>query len=358
MSPMADTKSPNSPQPGEKNAPGNNLELREYGTKPTFGQKAKRHCARFWWIHLIVFCLIVMLIILLLVYVAYPKIAQDNVDDATLEFNNGSFTDPTSSSIRIAQHATLHSPSTFTPTLDAFPADLYLVTNGTYGSAPMLTLPMPRIHAKKNTNASVDSDAQITNLDQVSAYAVTVMTSEYVETALVGKTKLHLGKLPVQTVTFNTTSRYKALNSLKGFNTTDLLINPSAAAGTPNLVGNAQIPNPSLMTIALGNVTLELSTEAQGVVGNATIQNFTLRPGANTMPMSAIIDQGKVLVSLNEAGKVNMTIAGTGSVYNGQHLTYYEKALASNVLVLEMNVRQILADSAAAASRTANATST
>ncbi|CAL3968361.1 unnamed protein product, partial [Diplocarpon coronariae] len=135
------------------------------------------------------------------VYVAYPKMAQHDVNKATLEFRDGSFTNPTSDSIRITQNATLHNPSTFRPTLDAFPAELYLVTNGTYGSAPMLTLPMPHIHARKYTNTSVDSVAQITNLDQVSAYAVTVMTSEYVETALVGRTKLHLGELPVQTVT-------------------------------------------------------------------------------------------------------------------------------------------------------------
>ncbi len=113
------------------------------------------------------------------------------------------------------------------------------------------------------------------------------------------------------------------LNSLKGFNTTDLLINLSAAAGTPNLVGNAQIPNPSHMTLYLGNVTLDLSTEKSGVVGNATITNFKLVPGPNTLPMQAIIDQPLVLASLNSAGKVNMTIIGKDAVYNGQHLTYY-----------------------------------
>ncbi|KAI9050650.1 hypothetical protein LZ554_005807 [Drepanopeziza brunnea f. sp. 'monogermtubi'] len=356
---LAQSESPNSTEKHAQEQSYEQQELQEpqedVTPKRTFGQKAKRHCARFWWIHVIVFCLIVMIVTLLVVYVGFPKIAQQDVDDSSLEFREGSFTNPTSNSIRITQEATLHNPSTFKPTLDEFPADLYLVTNGTYGAEKMLTLPMPSIHARKRTNSSIDADVPISSVDQVSAYAVTVMTNEYVTTALVGKTKLRLGKLPVQTVTFNSTSTYKGLNSLKGFNTTDLLFDLTAKAGMPNLLGNAQIPNPSLMTLVLGNVTLDLSIAEAGVVGNVTINDFVLRPGANTLPMSAIIEQPKVLASLDAAGKVNLTITGKSSVYNGQHLTYYEKALASNVMVLEMNVKQILADSTAAATAQAAA---
>lgn len=98
----------------------------------------------------------------------------------------------------------------------------------------------------------------------------------------------------------------------------------------------------------MGNVTMSLSTAHSGIVGNATILNMTLVPGNNTLPMSAIIDQPKVISSLDAKGFVTMTITGTSAVYNGQHLTYYEAALASNVLTLDMNVAQILTDSATA----------
>lgn len=127
-----------------------------------------------------------------------------------------------------------------------------------------------------------------------------------------------------------------------------------------------------------GNVTLSLATASQGIVGNATIENFTIVPGNNTLPMYAIVDQVKMLSSLNfTTGMVNLTITGTSAVYNGQHLTYYvslalshtmirkpygtntmqETALASNVLQLQMNVTQVLIDSAAAA-KAANTTTT
>jgi hypothetical protein len=48
-----------------------NLEQIEVGPsytepKPSFGQRAKRHCARRWWVHLIIFCASFLLIVLLL----------------------------------------------------------------------------------------------------------------------------------------------------------------------------------------------------------------------------------------------------------------------------------------------------
>lgn len=187
-----------------------------------------------------------------------PKIAQSQVNAASLELLDSTFSDPRSGAITISQKAILHNPNTFTPTLDGFPAELYLVTDGQYGAQPMLSLPMPKIHAAHGkTNATItNADSTFESLDQVTAYTAAVISSEYVTTALVGKTKLHLGALPVQHVTFNSTSTYKGLNGLKGFNTTDLRLNLSVAAGTPNLRGNAQIPNPSLMTIFMVRLDL------------------------------------------------------------------------------------------------------
>jgi UDP-glucose 4-epimerase len=92
-------------------------------------------------------------------------------------------------------------------------------------------------------------------------------------------------------------------------------------------------------------VTLSLATASAGIVGNSTILDMTIVPGNNSFPMTAIIDQTKVISSMDSQGFVNMIITGTSAVYNGQHITYYEEALASNVLTLKMNVEQILADS-------------
>ena len=95
----------------------------------------------------------------------------------------------------------------------------------------------------------------------------------------------------------------------------------------------------------MGNVTLILSIEGTGVVGNATILDLTLKPGDNHFPINSIVETGKIVSALKD-GHVTLQITGNSSIYNGQHLEYYEKALAANVLHLDMNVAQILKDSA------------
>jgi hypothetical protein len=120
---------------------------------------------------------------------------------------------------------------------------------------------------------------------------------------------------------------------LKGFNVTNVIINGS------DLSGFAYIPNPSVITVALvrtffqpwfkiliiaqGNVTLILSTIKAGVVGNTTINDMTLVPGNNTIPMTGIVDQLLIAESLNATGFVTLSIQGQSAIYNGQHLTYY-----------------------------------
>jgi hypothetical protein len=316
--------------------------------KPTFGSKVKRHCARFWWLHLIAFCVIFLIIALCLVYVAMPRIAQHDVNRSHLELTELQFLNPSEKTLTLSQKAILHSPSMYTPTLDPFNASLYLVTNGQYASTPMSMLTMPRIHAlHPQSNATVEAQ-QVDILDQaeVAAYATAIMTQEEVTTALVGRTKLHEGKLPVTWVNYNTTLTYKGLNALKGFNVTNVRINASVPAGTPNLKGTAFIPNPSHITVELGNVTLILSTPSQGVIGNATINDMTLAPGNNTLPMTSFVNQTLVIQSLDSNGYITMQIVGNSSVYNGEHLPYYEQALANNKLSLQLNVKQILTDSA------------
>jgi hypothetical protein len=134
------------------------------------------------------------------------------------------------------------------------------------------------------------------------------------------------------------------LNGLKGFNVTGVRLNSSAKAGEPNLKGFAYIPNPSVITVALvctpsnlsswkilimsqGNVTLTLSTTKAGVVGNTTINDMTLVPGNNTLPMTGIVDQVLIASSLNSTGWVTLSIKGESAIYNGQHLTYYVRYL-------------------------------
>lgn len=328
------------------------VEQREYYVEPVGSRtKLKRHCARRWWIHVIVFCICFLIIALCLVYAAMPKIAQDGVNRSHLEFTSLGFFDPSAEELTLAQNSTLHSPSMYTPTLDSFTAALYLVTNGTYSTVPMSYIPMPQIHALHPTSEySLTRIIPVSDLDVLTEYATQVISQKNVTTALTGRTRLHEGKLPAIWVNYNSSSTYTALNGLQGFNVTGTRVNISAKTGEQNLKGYAYVPNPSIMTVALGNVTLELSTEQAGVVGTTTINDMTLVPGNNTLPMFGTVNQTALLASTNSSGYVTLSIIGQSSIYNGVHLTYYERALSSNTLKLDLNVKQVIADSLAATS--------
>jgi hypothetical protein len=56
----------------------------------------------------------------------------------------------------------------------------------------------------------------------------------------------------------------------------------------------------------------------------ATINDLTIRPGDNNLPMFAVVDEAKILESQDQkTGLVTMFIVGNSSVYNGNHITYY-----------------------------------
>jgi hypothetical protein len=142
-----------------------------------------------------------------------PKIAQHDVNRSSLEFKALKFENPSMSEITLTQDGVLHNPSMYTPTLDSFVAGSFLVTNGSFGAKAIINVTMPKIHATKpQSNQGVFKQVvPIVDIEQLTKYATAVISQEYVETALGGKTNLHLGALPVVDVKYNSTSKYKGM---------------------------------------------------------------------------------------------------------------------------------------------------
>jgi hypothetical protein len=147
---------------------------------------------------------------LLRIYVGFPNIAQSGINKAVNEVTELQFFNPTPNSIQVTQRAIIHSPSMYTPTLDPFSAGTYVVTNGTFSTAPILYLPVPQIHALHPVSnvAIVNQTVPIYDQDQIALYTTQLVTLPKVTTALAGKPKLHLGKLPTINVNYNASSTY------------------------------------------------------------------------------------------------------------------------------------------------------
>lgn len=94
------------------------------------------------------------------------------------------------------------------------------------------------------------------------------------------------------------------------------------------------IPNPSPMTIQLGDVTQDVYV-GETKIATALIPNLELKPGDNLIPMSSVSDQAKVIGLIStqyKDGNLPVSIKGNSSVFNGQHLPYFEAALRAQTL--------------------------
>lgn len=149
---------------------------------------------------------------------------------------------------------------------------------------------------------------------------------------------------------------------------------PEAPNGR-NMNGTVLIPNPSVMTIDLvsrpptthmdhlehfvsppltpgvrqGNITLDLSVAGQAI-GQSYLDNLTLKPGNNLVPMTSTVNQTAIINMMvsdsnpYKDGVVPFDITGNSSVYHGEELPYFTEALSANHLTVDLNVTKALAE--------------
>ena len=82
-------------------------------------------------------------------------------------------------------------------------------------------------------------------------------------------------------------------------------------------------------------------------MGITTLRDLTLVPGNNTIPMRSTVNQSLVLSQIVENyqnGNLPISIMGNSSVYEGQHLVYFEKALSSVTQHVTLDVGKALMD--------------
>jgi hypothetical protein len=131
-----------------------------------------------------------------------PKIAQHDVNRAELSMEEQIVTNPRPDIVHIKMRNKVINHSLFTPMLDKFNASLFL-ENTEPNIKPFAYIEIPAVHAIKLTYTDVEQEMPIADMDQFIAYNKLVVTSKEFRVAVRGRTKLHLGALPVVTVDFN-----------------------------------------------------------------------------------------------------------------------------------------------------------
>jgi len=79
-------------------------------------------------------------------------------------------------------------------------------------------------------------------------------------------------------------------------------------------------------------------------MGTTYLNDLVLKPGNNTVPMLAKVDQTAIIGLLTSSsnpykdGVVPFVISGNSSSYHGKELPYFTKALSANKLTVKLDV--------------------
>ena len=237
--------------------------------------------------------------------------------------------------------------SKYHPNLDKFNASLAL-----YGGNPFTYILLPQIHATETAISLVDEDVQIANTDAFASYTQAALMQDEVRIHVKGRTALHEMKFPTTTVDYDKVATLKGLNKLDGFNVTSFAIKLTPEPDGSNMIGEVSIPNPSVMTLSMGNVTFNnflpaTPSSPRIPIGISTLNNLVLVPGVNSVQMRSVINQTLVIGAMADTykgGMLPVEIVGDSSMYDGQHLPYYEKALQGLTQKVTLNVGAALND--------------
>jgi len=282
---------------------------------------------------------------MLLTYVAMPKIAQHDVDGSELRLDVQVVSDPKPDSVSLHIVNTATSHSLFTPMLDGFNVSLFL-ENTEPDIKPFGILSLPSMHATKTFSTTVDQVMQIIDMEQFIEYNKLVTSSEKFRFAMRGRTQLHLGALPVVSVDFNKAIETKGLNGFKGISVSNINVSIADFPDGSNMQGKINIPNPSVMTLTIGDMVQDIFVNGQNI-GTTTINNVVLHPGDNPFPMTSKTDQLKVITMLqtNYTNGILPIEARIRTItWNGNRLKYFEEAMSTSPVFLELDLAEPLAN--------------
>lgn len=125
---------------------------------------------------------------------------------------------------------------------------------------------------------------------------------------------------------------------------TDFELIMTAHPDNYNSNGTVLIPNPTVTTYEMGNMTMDLYV-GNVSIGNSTLENVVLRPGNNSLPLLALTNQtavGLLLFTEYKSGIFPIDIVTRTVVNNGQRLPYYEHPLQAKNLTVKLNVIEVL----------------
>ncbi|KAK1148741.1 hypothetical protein N8T08_008626 [Aspergillus melleus] len=310
--------------------------------KRTPTQNLRRHWARFWCCY--TFFSIIFLVIFLPIFflVIIPAIAQRVVDNSTLLLVKADVMHPRPESVQLTIESALKLPLGVPVRIDPMTLELFNRAspgNGTWGK-----LYLKDYVISGNTTLGVDKQFTPLNVAEWTQYVHNVVFMKHGPLSVWGKTTAYLGQIKNH-VTMDKDIPQNTLNSFEGFAIKDTqLLLPPREDGT-NLIANATLPNPSVLTLEIGTTTLDVKS-GDLVIGNATLDNLILRPGNHSTPVHGMLDLRVLIKNLRSVlatqlesirdGTLTLDTVGKTVFYDGTEVPYYTNVMKNLTMTAQV----------------------
>lgn len=295
------------------------------------GGRFKRHCAKYWWVHLLITIIITVAVVLGISFGVFPHLAQKAIDDSTLTVQNISITNPAPNNFIYGQNATITGKVPVTSHLD--PQSLAMYLYGGNSSAPVVPFMYLNV-SRKDLKSSFPVDVsnypmQVTNLDAFIAFSSALLGQKSLQLGLQSRPELWAGALH-KYVNYNKIVNLTGFNSFSGITLSNATILSTPDADGTNMLTTLLIPNPTEFTIQVGNMTSNFAMAPLGNLGYGVVEDLTLVPGDNHLTVRAVLTKDAyalVPLSLKTPGSLNITISGNSTVFNGQSIPWLQTPL-------------------------------
>lgn len=308
--------------------------------QPAKGGKLLRSCKRFWWVWLAGFLLFVLIFMIILVYAIIPAVAQKKIDSTVFHLNSMKILDPTPSSFVVSVNGTI-TGATGTAKharLEAMKVKLYL-EDVHDPIQPIMELPMAEIHGGENVPIiQNDVKISITNQAALEEFSDTLMSNSSIKVGMKGRTKMWLGKINSK-INYNEVLTMNGFNHLSGMVITNYSLDIKDT--TYNVRGDVLIPNPTVVTLQMGDVSLLISLSGTKI-GTGVIPDLLLTPGNHTYPFKALFDQSQLLPMAVATGKgTPLEIGSEGASIKGVKIAWLSKPLITLMTLVPVNPKYI-----------------
>ncbi|PTU23579.1 hypothetical protein P175DRAFT_0508236 [Aspergillus ochraceoroseus IBT 24754] len=321
--------------------------------KQTIGkcQKIKQHFARFRYYYLLAGILFLAIFLPVLFLLVIPAIAQRVADDTNITVYSATMMNPKPDAVTLTLNTSLAIPLGLRVGID--PLNINLFNRDSNPRITYLTVPLPEYSLKGTTNlVATSNNTPVLDEDEFVRALAMAVYSKKITLSAGGEPTVHLGALKAH-LKLDKDVELAGLDKLNGFSIDEAAFLLPALPDGSNLNGKATLPNHSVVTFALGNVTLNLMAK-NIVLGTARLENVILQPGNNSVNFTAKADIkhaldniGSILKAEADAlrsGDIELSASGNQTVYNGVHIPYFERVLNNLTITARVPIISILLD--------------